>query len=403
VKRGNGLGVWVRNSIAESVKPGGALWPRTNGQVVHDGAEFRAMIDRERGLCDRGGQKFALVVFMLPENGQRRHATRGLFACLHARTRSTDEVGWLGADDIGILLPGTGSGGALHFAADVTAATRGDWTAELTYHVYMYPGHHDGDDRQLWLGGLREKTRAVVVSDLPALSRSPRPVMQAEGFGGHVDEAKHRHDRAIGSHRCPACKRLVDMVGATLALILFFPVMLLVALLIKCVSPGPVLFRQARIGYKGRLFSCYKFRTMHVQNRSSAHESYWGQLISSSKPMTKLETMDQDPRLIRFGRTIRQTALDELPQLFNVLRGDMSLVGPRPCIPYEYEKYALWHRGRVDALPGMTGLWQVSGKNRRTFTEMIRLDISYAKRWSLWLDLGILLRTVPAILEQVRE
>jgi lipopolysaccharide/colanic/teichoic acid biosynthesis glycosyltransferase len=193
------------------------------------------------------------------------------------------------------------------------------------------------------------------------------------------------------------------MIGATFALVLLSPVMLLVALLIKCVSPGPVLFRQARIGYMGKLFSCYKFRTMHVRNTSSAHESYCRQLISSTKPMTKLETMNRDPRLIRFGRIIRKTALDELPQLFNVLRGEMSLVGPRPCIPYEYERYARWHRGRVDALPGMTGLWQVSGKNRRTFTEMIRLDISYAKRWSLWLDLGILLRTVPAILEQVRE
>jgi lipopolysaccharide/colanic/teichoic acid biosynthesis glycosyltransferase len=160
-----------------------------------------------------------------------------------------------------------------------------------------------------------------------------------------------------------------------------------------------VFFRQRRVGYKGREFDCFKFRTMQVDAESKSHQEHFRQLMSEEVPMTKLDARS-DPRLIPLGSLLRTTGLDELPQLINVLRGEMSLVGPRPCIPYEYELYQPWQRRRFDAVPGLTGLWQVSGKNRTTFNEMIQFDIQYSDRMSLGLDLKIMLKTLPALWEQ---
>ena len=166
--------------------------------------------------------------------------------------------------------------------------------------------------------------------------------------------------------------------------------MLAIALLIRLVSPGPALFRQVRVGRSGALFTLVKFRTMAAGSDPSAHRRHLDELIRSGRPMTKLE---DDPRVFLLGRLLRRTYLDELPQLVNVLRGEMSLVGPRPCLPYEAAVYARWHSRRFDRAPGMTGLWQVSGKNALSFAEMVRLDIAYARRLSPWLDVKILLRT----------
>jgi len=176
----------------------------------------------------------------------------------------------------------------------------------------------------------------------------------------------------------------------------------LISLAIMVVSPGPILFRQERIGYRGRRFSCLKFRTMLVGADTAVHKSHLHSLMNSRAPMKKLDVAG-DPRLIPLGALLRSTGLDELPQIINVLRGDMSLVGPRPCVPYEYEAYRPWQKERIKGLPGLTGLWQVSGKNKTTFDEMIHLDISYLRSKSIWLDLGIMLKTAPALLQQVKE
>jgi lipopolysaccharide/colanic/teichoic acid biosynthesis glycosyltransferase len=200
----------------------------------------------------------------------------------------------------------------------------------------------------------------------------------------------------------PKWKRVLDVV---LVLAVSPGVLLLgvgTALVVMCGSRGPIFFRQRRVGYKGREFDCFKFRTMQVDADANWHRDYFRQLMGSEIPMTKLDARD-DPRLIPLGALLRATGLDELPQLINVLRGEMSLVGPRPCIPYEYEHYAPWQRRRFEAVPGLTGLWQVSGKNRTTFSEMIRLDIEYSERVSLWLDLKIILRTLPALWQQCLE
>lgn len=199
--------------------------------------------------------------------------------------------------------------------------------------------------------------------------------------------------------KLPIWKRTLDLG----IILLFSPILVLVgsgiALLIKLGSSGPVLFRQLRVGYKGQEFMCYKFRSMKVDAETDSHRGHTVQLIKSEAPMTKLDA-EKDPRIIPLGSLLRATGLDELPQLINVLRGEMSVVGPRPCIPYEYEAYEPWQRRRFAAMPGLTGLWQVSGKNRTTFNQMIRLDIQYAEKTSLWLDLKIIVKTVPALLVQ---
>jgi lipopolysaccharide/colanic/teichoic acid biosynthesis glycosyltransferase len=168
------------------------------------------------------------------------------------------------------------------------------------------------------------------------------------------------------------------------------------------VSPGPIFFRQERIGYLGRCFTILKFRTMKVNVETGVHERHLEQLIRSNAPMTKLD-LKGDPRIVTGGRILRATGLDELPQLINVLRGEMSLVGPRPCTPNEFKSYEVAQLERVNALPGLTGYWQVNGKNKTTFSEMIDMDIYYTKNQSLLLDLTIILKTLPALLTQVLE
>ncbi|HIC93861.1 MAG TPA: undecaprenyl-phosphate glucose phosphotransferase [Anaerolineae bacterium] len=190
-----------------------------------------------------------------------------------------------------------------------------------------------------------------------------------------------------------AIKRAMDVVIASVGLVLCAPLMGLIALLIKADSPGPVLFRQVRVGRGGRLFTLYKFRSMRQE--AEAERAQLLDLNEATGPIFKIR---DDPRLTRVGKLLRRTSLDELPQLYNVLRGEMSLVGPRPPIPSEVEQYQEWHRRRLEVSPGVTGLWQVSGRSDLTFDEMVMLDLFYAENWSLWLDLKILLRTIPTII-----
>jgi exopolysaccharide biosynthesis polyprenyl glycosylphosphotransferase len=194
-------------------------------------------------------------------------------------------------------------------------------------------------------------------------------------------------------------KRTFDLIFAALAITLLFPLWLVIALLIKLDSKGPVFYTQERVGMDGRLFLLYKFRTMKADADSELHREYQRAFIqgraeanlgNETKPTYKLLA---DPRITRVGKVLRRISLDEVPQLLNVLTGDMSLVGPRPPIPYEVEAYELWHRKRLDMKPGLTGLWQVSGRNRLPFEEMVRLDLFYIENWSLLLDLKIIMRT----------
>jgi lipopolysaccharide/colanic/teichoic acid biosynthesis glycosyltransferase len=201
-------------------------------------------------------------------------------------------------------------------------------------------------------------------------------------------------------------KRMIDVAGSLFGLMLLSPFFALAAVLIKLTSKGPVFYRQVRVGRFGKPFVFLKFRTMQVTNDASIHKDYVRRFISGKAHSKKSHDgqasfykLVNDPRVTRVGRFLRRISFDELPQLLNVLRGEMSLVGPRPPIPYECEVYQLWHRRRLlEAKPGMTGLWQVNGRSRTSFDDMVRLDLRYTRSWSLWLDIKILLKTPQAVL-----
>jgi exopolysaccharide production protein ExoY len=203
-----------------------------------------------------------------------------------------------------------------------------------------------------------------------------------------------------GQVEIPRWKRALDIVFVLLILPVALPLAAIIAVLIRAVSDGPILFRQERVGYLGRRFMCLKFRTMFVGAETSSHQGHLEQLIKTAQPMVKLD-VHGDSRIIPFGLLLRSSGLDELPQFLNVLRGEMSVVGPRPCLGYECDHYLPWQRERFNTLPGLTGLWQVSGKNCTTFVEMMQMDISYARNKTLWLDLMIIAKTIPAILVQL--
>lgn len=178
--------------------------------------------------------------------------------------------------------------------------------------------------------------------------------------------------------------------------------MLLVMAMIRLNSSGPIFYRQERVGYQRKRFMIFKFRTMHVNAETRTHEDYFASLMRSEVPMTKLDAAG-DSRLIPGARFLRASGLDELPQIFNVVVGDMSLVGPRPCLPSEFNRYEPWQQKRVNAPPGLTGHWQVNGKNRTTFNQMVFMDLFYIDKMSFWRDLGIIFKTVPVLVFETVE
>jgi len=233
---------------------------------------------------------------------------------------------------------------------------------------------------------------------------TPRARNAEGGLASSAGEAAKERARSEGAgtegRGLPPWKRALDVGCIVLAAPVLLPLLGLIALAIKCVSPGPILYRHERVGYRGRRFVCFKFRSMAANADSSVHRAHVQALLRSERPMIKMDA-GGDGRIFPLGSLFRATGLDELPQLYNVLRGEMSLVGPRPCLPYEYDAYAPWHRKRFQAVPGLTGLWQVRGKNKTTFRRMIALDICYARHQSLWLDLCIIAQTVPALFAEI--
>ncbi len=342
---------------------------RRNGAAgVHPAAVFRALLAHERARADRDGSEFSLVALDGFGPGGNGRDTRLVARTVRGQMRSIDEVGWLDARSIGVLLPATGWEGGRRFACRLLEALHGP-SSRISWEVYTYPGrwaHGNGDSQH---ADTRPSAATV--------------------------------ERAFCS-RIPLWKRCIDVPGAVILLVALSPLFAIMAAYIRLVSPGKVIFRQRRVGYGGKEFTFIKFRTMHENNNHDEHREYLKELINGGKPMEKLD-QGRDRRIIPGGRFVRKACLDELPQLVNVLRGEMSLVGPRPCIPYEAEEYLRWHKHRFDILPGLTGLWQVSGKNKLTFEQMVRLDITYAQKMSPFLDLKILFLTLPAIIRMVCE
>jgi lipopolysaccharide/colanic/teichoic acid biosynthesis glycosyltransferase len=298
-------------------------------------------------------------------------------------TRETDLWGWYeNGAVIGIIFTEIGSAEEKHvvrlLSAKVTDALYNALTVEqineikLSFHVFPEDWADD------------ERPAHPVTSTL------------------RLAMAKEIHRKKLALH----VKRWIDICGSLAALVLLFPVFLATALAVKLTSKGPVLFRQVRLGQYGRKFTFLKFRSMYVDNNSKIHEEYVTRFIAGSADSALSGNNQQtvykltvDPRVTPVGRFLRKTSLDELPQFLNVLKGEMSLVGPRPPVTYEFERYDLWHKRRLLAVkPGITGLWQVDGRSRVKFDDMVRLDIRYARTWSLWLDLKILAHTPTAVI-----
>ena len=235
--------------------------------------------------------------------------------------------------------------------------------------------------------------------DTRTVEANPAPE-QAIEFANNFSAVSPSGKGTKAEHLIPRWKRTLDLCCIIMSAPIWMPIMICVAVWIRIVSPGPVFYRQQRVGMRGRRFMMLKFRSMKVNVATQSHENHFDHLVDADLPMTKLDAAG-DTRLINGGWLLRATGLDELPQLFNVLLGEMSLVGPRPCTPHELHKYQQWQTERFQAAPGLTGYWQVNGKNNTTFSKMIELDIFYARNMSFFLDVGIVLKTPAALIAQV--
>ncbi|HEX8817745.1 MAG TPA: sugar transferase [Terriglobales bacterium] len=345
---------------------------------------FQRKISLERKRAERSGKAFLLMLLDLGDNSASERNSKILHKTLEALalcTRETDVAGWYKHNAVaGVMFTDVEIEDRTTvlktLLARVSETLQQGLSLEqftqlsIEFHVFPEDWNHDLTERP---------SNPTLYPDL-------------------VDRDEERK-------MFKAMKRMTDIVGSVLALILLSPIFAAIALGIKLTSKGPVLFCQRRIGQHGVTFSFLKFRSMHVNNDASTHKAYIKKLISGTAEAHSASSGDgvykltNDSRITRFGAFLRKTSLDELPQFLNVLAGDMSLVGPRPPIAYEVEHYNTWHRSRVlEAKPGITGLWQVCGRSRVKFDEMVRLDLRYARNWTPWLDLQILIRTPKAVL-----
>jgi len=346
---------------------------------------FASMLYLERRRAERAQNRFVLILMDINKNlngtSNKERTVKALAKSLSEATRETDIVGWYVENSLMGLI-GTGLGKA---------------TNEVVQKIFL--------DK---LRSIFESTTGI---EKGAVSVSFH--FFPEEYGNSVDDHMANtklypeFEKRDGARRFPlAIKRCIDLTGSAAALFFLSPIFAIVALMIKLSSKGPVLFKQERLGQRGKTFKVLKFRSMRTDCDPKIHQQYVEQFIagrvdgnsgSAVKPVFK---MQKDPRVTSIGRFIRKTSLDELPQFWNVLRGDMSLVGPRPPLAYEFRKYEAWHRRRVlETKPGITGLWQVKGRSRTRFDEMVRLDLKYARAWSIWLDLKILAQTPAAVIQ----
>jgi lipopolysaccharide/colanic/teichoic acid biosynthesis glycosyltransferase len=331
---------------------------------------FLHHLELEKRRSERSGRPFLLI--LISSEGLRAQADSGLssgvVASLSTCIRDTDSLGWYEEPlTLGMIMTEIGEP-----SSDVIEAIMSRVSAVL----------------QDCLGADLYCRTTVVVRVFPQDAEHPM---------FHPDHTKHNTVTWV-DHQL---KRGIDIVGSLIALFLLAPAFLIIALLVKLTSEGPVFYCKQRVGQYGREFPFYKFRTMYINNDPAIHREFVAKLIAGSadaKTNGGLFKLANDPRVTRIGKFLRRTSLDELPQFINVLLNHMSLVGPRPPLPYEYEKYTPWHKRRVLELkPGITGLWQVEARSLTTFDEMARIDIRYAKARNFWLDLKIIFRTPAAM------
>jgi lipopolysaccharide/colanic/teichoic acid biosynthesis glycosyltransferase len=352
-------------------------------EVLNEEA-FQRMIAVERKRTERSRKPFLLMLLDAGNHqgsGRNGKALDSIVPALLLSTRETDVTGWYkDRATVGVIFTGLLADDKNSILSTILSRVSTTLRDKLTFEQFNQVSisfHLFPDD---W--------------DHDISGRPNNPALYPDLLS-----------RDNGRRSLLAIKRLMDIVGSALALIACTPLFLIMALAIKASSKGPVFFRQQRVGQYGRLFTFLKFRSMQIDNDSSVHREYVTKLIAgqakreaSNGKGEGVYKLTNDRRVTRVGKFLRRTSLDELPQLLNVLEGRMSLVGPRPAIPYEVAAYDTWHRRRVlEVKPGITGAWQVNGRSRVKFDEMVRLDLQYARSWSPWVDIDILMRTPRAV------
>jgi lipopolysaccharide/colanic/teichoic acid biosynthesis glycosyltransferase len=342
---------------------------------------FHSLLVLERRRAQRSRHPFVLLLLdTMSQNGTAEKLSYEILDVLPDSVRETDLIGWYKKGSVSAIIF---TEVALNSEAPVTESLKAKIIAAL--------------ERRL---GKNKVGKIAITAHLFPEEDREHP--------GSIADSKLYPDlqrQASRKRVSLAVKRTIDVVGSALILSLLSPVFAVIALLIKLTSKGPVLFQQERLGLCGARFKCLKFRTMHINCDSKIHQEFVHQFITGKidcggqdASRSAIYKITDDPRVTSIGRFLRRTSLDECPQFWNVLRGEMSLVGPRPPVPYEFDAYDIWHRRRIlEVKPGITGLWQVSGRSRVRFEEMVRLDVRYSQRWSLWLDLKILAATPWAV------
>ena len=366
---------------------------------LYSAEQMAHVLRRERSRCDRGGSQFSLVVLHLETNSSKRNVCR-LAARVLKLVRETDEVGYIEPTVIGVVLPDTDPIGASIFISRIKQATAGKaWDPRCV--VYAYP---DVDDDQSGNGRSPNDSGMPIAIDQPVNGQS-LPTSNGATHGATVQRTETYEDdppisvveiRSLAellTEPLPVWKRAIDIIVSSAAIVMASPLMLAAALAIRIDSPGPVIFKQKRTGLGGRPFMIYKFRTMCID--AEARQKALRKLSEQDGPAFKLK---RDPRITRIGALLRKTSVDELPQLFNILNGTMTLVGPRPLPVFEAEACKSWHQRRHTVTPGLTCIWQVHGRSRVKFEEWMRMDMRYAKRRTFWQDAKLVLSTVPAVL-----
>jgi len=340
---------------------------------LHTPERFQALLENERMRSDRMNSEFALVVFQLPKSELADPAESSFARELQSRLRVTDHAGWMGTDcaKIGVILWDTGINGAHRFLEalqEKCSALR--LPDHEIYHYPTDPPYFDDDGRP------RDK--------------SQRPVIRNDNLGDPLPQVKPLE--VLFLEPLPVWKRTIDVLGAVCGLIVLSPLLVVTALLIKLTSRGPVFFTQLRDGLGGRQFRILKFRTMFID--AEARKAALRRHSEQDGPCFK---MTNDPRITPLGRYLRKSCVDELPQLWNVLKGDMTLVGPRPLDSREAREITGWERRRFDVTPGLTCIWQVHGKSRVSFAEWMRMDIRYLKARTFLRDMKLILQTAVSV------
>jgi lipopolysaccharide/colanic/teichoic acid biosynthesis glycosyltransferase len=341
--------------------------------------EFQRLIQRERLRVDRNSETFSLIV-MAPRS--RKHADKmfpELIRVLHSRLRATDDVGQIEGDRLGILLPDTPSAGAWTVVDHVVHLLPKDVLSPIC-EVYTYPSFGDGE------------------SELDSCSDDGEPggipIGSEENAGFVGDEAREvRRMESLFMISLPPWKRGLDILGASLGLILLSPLLACVAIAVKLTSPGPVFFRQLRRGQGGKAFALYKFRSM-VDGAESLQQDLRHR-NEQDGPAFKIKA---DPRITPLGKLLRRTGLDEFPQFWNVLKGDMTLVGPRPLPCHESDESETWQQRRLDAKPGLTCIWQSRGHKKVSFADWMRMDMQYLEKQNFSVDATLAAKTALMVL-----